>query len=116
MNKFEVGDIVEAFGLKGKITNIYDKALYPLEVNFENNHIFGFMIDGKYANWHKEPSLKFISRPKKKVKKSLKGWINIYPENRTGSIYESKEQADTIGIHNRIAITTVSIEYEVEET
>lgn len=74
--KFEVGDIVEAFGVRGKITEITEDHLYPIEVLFDNNEGEAFTSDGKQHVWHKAPSLHLIERPKKKNKRVFKEWIS----------------------------------------
>lgn len=67
--KFEVGDTVEWCGVIGVIKDIKDKIDYPVKCLFEDEYTVWFTSDGKYYNWHKEPSLKLIGRPKKKIKK-----------------------------------------------
>lgn len=66
MSEFKVGDIVEAFGLRGEVTRSGDLYIY---VSFPEGRGAQFLLDGREENWHTEPSLKLISRPSKKVKK-----------------------------------------------
>lgn len=71
INMFKVGDIVEAFGVKGKVIDIDEERLYGIEVEFqvqEETKTYGFIKGGLSESWHKEPSLKLISRPKKMEK------------------------------------------------
>lgn len=117
---FKVGDIVEAFGLSGiveAIGNSYGNP--PVVVRFEGGETVFFLPDGKYCDWHKEPSLKLIERSKNKVKKTIEGWINIFPNKdplESHLLYSSKEQADVFANKKlRIACVKVIGEYEVEE-
>jgi len=70
----EVGDIVEAFGVRGTVTAIADTLAYPIRVVFEHERLDeaeGFYRDGRHEWWHKTPSLKLIekkNKPKRKVK------------------------------------------------
>lgn len=68
-NEFQIGDIVEAFGVRGSVVipeNDYVKVEFN-DVGFVNF----FYPDGRYCEWHKEPSLKLIERPKKMVRKEV---------------------------------------------
>lgn len=68
---FEVGDIVEAFGLKGIVVKIRDCQYFPIQVKFCNDNSATFCSSGKLQSWHLEPSLKLIEKAKKKVKKKF---------------------------------------------
>lgn len=126
--KFKVGDIVEAFGLRGEVMAIHSRGEFPIEVQYglKRNGFDYFTRDGKLHNWHNEPSLKLIERPKKKVKVVIHGWMNIYPddlktERRVYKVFfGSKEDADSTSeasgsIHQRIACIEIKQEIEVEE-
>lgn len=69
-NKFLTNDVVEWCGVRGVVlnNNVHYSDL-PVECKFGDSAIRYFTKDGKYCDWHKEPSLKLIKRPKKKVKK-----------------------------------------------
>lgn len=114
--QFQVGDIVSFGGCEGTVTeiNTVDPSYpYPIRCNFLVSEMT-FMLDGKVSLWHTEPLLKFIRRPKKKVKKTRDVWINVFPDFE--GIYRSKEEADkTCWIHQRIACTKVTLEWEEEE-
>jgi len=69
--EFKVGDKVSAFGVEGEVISLDEKNNYPITVEFDDDHLSFFMIDGRASAWHKEPSLKLIERPKKKVKKKF---------------------------------------------
>ena len=68
--KFQVGDIVRAFGVRGEVKGFipgptrYNPTLIHVELEggFERH----FLLDGRHLHWHKESSLKLIERPKKK--------------------------------------------------
>ena len=72
-SEFRVDDLVEWCGAIGKVVHVYTakeyRYGYTVRVRFEtidNNakliHEETFMHDGRYARWHKEPSLKKIKR------------------------------------------------------
>ena len=71
--KFEVGDVVEAFGVKGVVKEIKENSDFPVKVSFEigeNLNIWSFTLDGKYFGWAKEPrSLKLVEKAKKEEPK-----------------------------------------------
>jgi hypothetical protein len=55
-------------------------------------------------------------RPKRKVKKVLHGWVNIYLGwEIMGLFYLSKESADNAASPNRMACIEINQEYETEE-
>ena len=71
--KFKVGDVVEWCGIYGRVEDDepeFDDN-YPIFVAFYNEVDFDpvFTIDGKFSRFHKEPSLKLITRRYYKVKK-----------------------------------------------
>lgn len=78
--KFQVGDMVEAFGLPGVVIERDDQGdeSFPIAVSFQSSMapISTFTSDGRYHEWCKEPSLKLISRPSKpKEKLKKKVWV-----------------------------------------
>jgi len=64
--KFEVGDEVEAFGLRGKVTRYHppEGGIALVQVVFKG-HVHRFELDGRAEPWHKTPSLKLIAKKKK---------------------------------------------------
>ena len=87
--EFKVGDIVEAFGVRGEVTCTDRKTF--VEVRLDHNvDCFEFYKDGRYEHWHKTPSLKLIRRKKQRVKKTI--WVNSYTDNNY-CVYESEESA-----------------------
>lgn len=117
--KFKVGDKAEFGGLFGEViraSNVYCEA-YP--VRFRD--IFGtetsFTIDGKLHKDHTKPLLVLVERPKRKVKKVLSGWVNVY-SNKKSIPYDKKDDADIgamLSLEKRIACVEVKGEYEVDE-
>lgn len=73
--KFEVGDQVEWCGVRGVVVQICNNEL-EVSVCFDNNEVpINFYSDGKYWAWHTEPSLKLISKAKKKRKVKLYAYL-----------------------------------------
>ena len=113
--KFKVGDKVRAFGCDGVVTDIRLGYNYPVRVKYPHlDHEVSFIMDGRAQLWHKEPSLVLIDRPKKKVKRSMTLWFNVYPSGPAGYGHISKESADELAFEDRIACVKVPIEWEEE--
>lgn len=117
--EFQVGDVVEAFGVEGVVSEIDDnEPHYPLLVKFPNGEQDYFAISGKYISWHKEPSLKLIERPKKKVLKTMYQAICKYLTGPrfyiTDSLYEDEEMAALAHGRKFIALGP-AITFKVEE-
>lgn len=113
-NKFQVGDIVEAFGIKGKIVAIdttYPESL-PVEVVFNNEQKMKewFALDGRESLWHITSSLKLIDRPIKKVKK----WVNLYRDGmwRLHNAKTEESDGDKSWTESKIARTEVEFNEE----
>jgi hypothetical protein len=66
---FQIGDKVLWAGCEGIVTKIASNELrYPLEVTFkEFDEMDFFTEDGKFCDWHIEPSLKLIYRDTSEV-------------------------------------------------
>ena len=81
--EWQFGDIGEAFGVRCEVLEIKRNAKYPVVVRLlegtDPGLIILFTLDGREQTWHKAPSLIFIERPKKKVKKTIevKRWMNV---------------------------------------
>lgn len=57
---FSAGDTVTAFGNIGTVKRISPNGMF-VEVKFpEFDNIVTFYLDGKYSQWHKEPSLRKV--------------------------------------------------------
>lgn len=86
-------------------------------VGFKNNISKHYTDSGKEVGyairtlyWDK---LILPERPKRKVKKVVEGWTNLYPTN---SLYPSEELADSRALNNRLGKAHfIHHEYEVEE-
>jgi len=109
--KFKVNDIVEAFGVRGVVIEIRGDLV---GVALANRYYVDFHGDGRQKDWHLEPSLKLIERPKKKVTKTVEAWANVYPNGDHG-LSLSKESADARAGCERIALVKLSGSYECEE-
>ena len=76
---FKVGDIVEAFGVKGEVMVIDDGGGdYPIRVLFVTGDTDFFRQDGRLNVWHEAPSLKLIKRSKKYKEVTIETFGNIY--------------------------------------
>jgi hypothetical protein len=121
--KFQEGDIVEAFGCTGKVVRkFYTDQHDVVEVEFENGHtVHTFSQDGMAKTFHTEPELKFISRPKKKVKKTfyfVSGAVHVCGGDnpRTCSLlYSDKEYIKLPRLSGLMDRQEHSVEIEVEE-
>lgn len=94
---------------------------YPLEVRFSTNKIGIYTISGisfggeKQTLFWDEVKFEAPPRPKRKVKKVVVGWVNIY-SSQCGSIYDTPSEAR----RNRDAACLgepllIKHEYEIEE-
>lgn len=61
-------DIVEWCGLRGIVATVNaPNPEVPIQVIFTaQKHVIGFRADGKFLDFHAEPSLIFIKRPKRR--------------------------------------------------
>ena len=97
IDEFMVGDLVETFGVRGEVVSITGGFHYPVGVYFDNGHASYFTENGKDLDWHKEPSLKLIERPEKKVKKTFwfASWKDSYSSVRiTSCLYLDKTETE----------------------
>lgn len=111
--EWKVGDVVEAFGVRGHLVRATNPGEFPLLVLFGENSL-NFTPDGKACEWHATPSLRFISREKKKVRKTVTAWMNVY-RNGGKEVFGEKYIADEYGADDCIACVELKGEYEVEE-
>lgn len=109
---FQVGDVVERCTTMGVVESANYESGFPIGVNFGDGIFESFTIDGRLLDWHTEPSLKLISRPKQKVKKTREVWVNVYPLSEYS--YKSKEIADRCSEKDRLACVPVVLEWEEE--
>lgn len=111
----QVGDVVDYGGLQGTVVDVYNNSLAQVaEVISINKRRTDFYLDGTTMQGQTKPVVTIVSRPKKKVKKKLEGWVNIYKDGHC--LYPNKESADrTANKDVRVACVKVTGEYEVEE-
>lgn len=92
--QFQVGDIVEAWGVRGVVREIVGELVFVQVKGVDGiDRVDSFYLDGKYLPWHLKPSLIFISRPKKtrKVEKTI--WVNVYPRGERPEAHLSEKDA-----------------------
>lgn len=111
---FKVGDVVEWCGARGIVERLDAGTSYPITVKFESGAYNSFTKNGKYYSWHKTPGLKLISRPKKRVKKTVEAWANVYA-HCLPDLFNCEANADARASNSRIACVKLTGEYEVEE-
>lgn len=99
---FQLGDVVEAFGLKGVVDNITD-TIYPIQVLWENNASDTFTREGKLDTHHKEPSLKLLERPVKEVS------FECELKSNTGNNYVSIHSHDLNQFIGKEVVVTVKL-------
>ena len=114
---FEVGDIVEAYRVRGKVDEIDSDPnnLYPVLVWFDSLYSDCFTLDGKTRSWHKESSLKLIERPKKKVTRSFVGTILEANQGNKLIIDGHLEVTDIPNLEDVKVYNNVKVTYEYEE-
>ena len=76
--KFEVGDEIEWCGVRGFVSSIDNNDDYSVEASFPL-YTCSFTKDGRLHSWHAEPSLKLISKAKKKRKVKLYAHLRERP-------------------------------------
>ena len=126
----KVGDLV-FWTMNGwcKILNIYNDEEFPVLVGGTdcNGDIIKakFTLCGRLYPYYKFPTLfpedkvpqyylDLCPRPKRKVKKTLEIWVNIFPDGGF-TVYNSKKIADDLAVSTRIACIKMIGEYEEEE-
>jgi hypothetical protein len=112
--EFKVGDIVEAFGVRGGVHTICrDEPKVCVKFDVSGGYVY-FCSSGHLEPWHKEPSLKLIERPRKT--KKVKVWVNVYADKHTslhGYFHASKQDAETATRCSERHAVTQEIEVEV---
>ena len=112
----------------GEISQIAPTSAWPVRVEFPNKNSNSYTFDGKEYECHDLPTLFWDEvkidpppRPKRKGKRVLEGWVNIYPAEgweglRVSNSYPSRAIAaeaqgpDCVGQHH------IHHEWEVEES
>lgn len=120
--KFEIGDKVEAFGFEGTVSGINKNDTYAVTVQFTNGKSSSFTRDGRFYDWHNEPSLKLIEKAKKKVTKEVV--LYRYTVKLEENILQSVWTSDSCEYHFKghymspyevLKTETKTVAYEVEE-
>ena len=117
---FQIGDIVESHGVIGKIESINDPEsdCYPIVVVFDQDGIINisyYDLNGKSEAWHKEPSLKLIERPKKKVTGSFDGYFFEGGQGHKVILNGNIKLSDYMYIIESNTYKKVKVTYEYEE-
>jgi len=110
----------------GTVVSIKTDNSYPVNVELDiGGGEFNFTFDGKFESTDLHPSLFWDKilfvvppRPKRMVKKTLEGWVNVYPEDsplKTFHFVKDRPHADGLAEQTRIACVHVTGEYEVED-
>lgn len=112
---FQVGDKVRAFGCDGVVRcTKASYSSYKVEVDFDNIKGICFTSDGRYMDWHKEPSLILIERPVKKVKKSF--WLWAYKDEVSDTLMDETGKTPTgktIAIDGMVKLPGTEVVLEV---
>lgn len=110
VTKFQVGDIVEYAGLRGKVTRTDNHPDYPVTVNLGDvNRMEFFTEDGRLNVWHEKPLLHLVRRPKKKEKRQVSLYTYYSPSlNLTFPVGSEKLPDDA-----QLVIVSGEIEVEV---
>ena len=110
---FEVGDKVRAFGLNGVVDEVIKSDTYPIKVRYYTSeyHSDSFTLDGKIIDWHEEPSLVLVEKVKKKVKKYLFAFKDVYGVwSISQRLYSESEVASIAMEYLRLDQTMVEVE------
>ena len=110
----------------GTVVSIKTDNSYPVNVELDiGGGEFNFTFDGKFESTDLHPSLFWDKilfvvppRPKRMVKKTLEGWVNVYPDDspvKRFHFIKDRKFSDEIAEPTRIACVHVTGEYEVGE-
>ena len=118
--EFKVGDIVkcvfygdEEFELMSDSVS----SLFPLAITSDICGHITFTLSGRVSTSHTHPVLTLVSRPrpKKKVKKVIVGYVNVYDSSSTfGMVHLTEESALSVSNGKNILKAAHKIEVEVE--
>lgn len=113
--KFEAGDTVSWMGVEGVVNRIDRLGLFSVEVDFHDHSATRvFLSDGKQEPWHKEPSLKLVSKAKKKI--TVEYWVNVYKSGATHLCHTKQDAIFFAGFvcMNDSFLKTVHLSKEIE--
>ncbi len=120
--EFKIGDIVEWCGVRGYIASEdadgdgFLLVMFPTAINQIERNAY-FEKNGKYRNWHAEPSLKLIESPKKR--KKVKKYKVLFKDQlgewqMSSSHYKTVQDFDCVNIYED-KHTLPQTQIEVEE-
>lgn len=113
----QIGDKVQMGEMIGQVTEIdcNESEPYPVGIKLEGSNDRLFVTSrGLYSTRQLKPCLIIIDRPRKKVKKTLDLWVNIYEWGT--ETCETKEEAEECACEDAIATKVhMTGEYWVEE-
>ena len=72
----------------------------------DSEYSTAFCKDGRFIIGEESPRDLFFAPEKKE------GWVNIFPNNMIGGIYESEEEAKKAAFWSSCPFTTIKIEWE----
>ena len=105
----------------GEIIQILPHKDCKLNVLVGEDRVVAITEDGKNSPQERaqrwfwdEVKIEAPPRPKRKVKRTIEGWANVYP-NELLTFHDSKEDADNEVSYNRIACVKLTGEYPAEE-
>lgn len=112
----------------GVIKSINKSWGFPVRVYFEHiDYEVGYTYDGKLFDNNKNPCLFWDEiqitpppKPKRKVKKTIEGWANIYHLNPDGVtqlfMHNTKESAEECNVKcEGVCAAPATLTYEIEE-
>lgn len=121
--EFREGDIVKCAVLNGifKIEEYPTSRAYPIAIyHAPTARTYTLTINGKLHEDHDFPAITLVSRPKKKIKKKVSVWVNVYKDGvMARDVFFHKPDAQSVAIskYNCTYLDTIELtgEYEVEE-
>lgn len=116
--EFKAGQMVYLIGYGFETLVKSDNSDYPLLIPdsclFNNKGYFQEGDPDRALLTLEEAAKLGLFPPKKKVKKIIEGWVNVYPYRFVGH-YGTKEDADSCAVSSRIDCIQIKHVIEVEE-
>lgn len=110
----QMGDKVQMGEMIGEVTKVQTHWAWVSWNGISETKTAIFTINGLMFDFHPAPALIIIDRPRKKVKKTLDLWVNIYEWGT--ETCETKEEAEECACEDAIATKVhMTGEYWVEE-
>lgn len=112
--EFQVNDIVKIRGGQAHWVVTDTKSFKNIEYP-----IATYLQDGSsYTRYFSAQDIELVTKAKRKVKKTIEGWVNVYEKMESGSVLFTDEStancASQLG-RKRIACVHMTGSYEVEE-